>query len=99
MPRVHDLLRRLPPGSRVLDLGAGTGSFDYGRYPELEFFAIEPFVDPDDPAAVAQIARNPRTRFLQQPATDLFGVDDGSVDAVIANNTFEHFGDLTDVFA
>jgi SAM-dependent methyltransferase len=93
---VHDLLRRLAPGSTVLDLGAGNGSFDYTAYPELRIVAVEPTLDPERDGVSPP--ERPHATFLRRSSNALIGVDDGSVDAVVANNTFEHFEDLPGTF-
>jgi SAM-dependent methyltransferase len=38
---VHEILRHLPDGAAVLDLGSGAGSFDRARYPRLRVICLD----------------------------------------------------------
>jgi SAM-dependent methyltransferase len=78
---VHEVLRSLPAGSHVLDLGCGPGSFDHQSFP-LIVIAL----DADLPA------RTPR-RFVQADAA-LLPFAAASFDAVISNHSMEHIAQL-----
>jgi SAM-dependent methyltransferase len=79
---MHEILRILAPGSRVLDLGSGAGSFDAPAYPLLRVIRadLERPVDPPE-------------NFVQCSAAEL-PFPDRSFDAVISNHSFEHFENL-----
>jgi len=78
---VHEILRNLGPGHRVLDLGSGSGSFDAVG----EKFAVIR-ADIDHPHTSV-------SNFAQADAAHLpFG--DQSFDALISNHSLEHFDDL-----
>lgn len=79
----HELLTALPAGGRVLDLGAGSGSFPYARYPALRIAAVD-VVQPD-----AVKAWPPHVRFHRASAEAL-PFRDGTFDLVIANFVLEH---------
>ena len=81
---MHEILRNLTPGDRVLDLGSGAGSFDAGP-----FIAIR--ADLDRPATIA-------TNFVQTDAARL-PFADRVFDAVISNHSLEHFDDLAGALA
>ena len=77
-----DFLRKLPPGARVLDLGARTGSF---QSPRGDLIVIRADLDlpaarPADPYVAADAARLPFAA--------------GSFDAVVSNHSLEHFVEL-----
>ena len=79
---MHEILQNLPPGSRVLDLGSGRGTFDAATFEGV--VAIR--VDLERPQA-------PPPEFIQADASRLpFAA--GAFDAVICNHTLEHFVDL-----
>jgi SAM-dependent methyltransferase len=78
---VHEILRHLPKGARVLDLGSGSGSFEASRYPIVTLRA-----DLDTP-------RTAVANFVQCDAAKLpFAT--GAFSAVISNHSLEHFSDL-----
>ena len=78
---VHEILENLAPGTRVLDIGSGAGSFPSSLGP---FIAIRTDLDrPSSPAA----------NFVQADAAHL-PFADGAFDAVISNHSLEHFHDL-----
>jgi SAM-dependent methyltransferase len=79
---VHEILRSLPDGARVLDLGCASGSFDHQAYP-LVVIAL----DAEPPAAA-----RPR-HFVRGDAAQL-PFASGSFDAIISNHSLEHFTDL-----
>ena len=78
---MHEILRNLPAGSLVLDLGCANGSFP----------------QEDTPATIVKIDRdapgNSRRGFIQSDAARL-PFADGTFDAVISNHSLEHFDDL-----
>jgi SAM-dependent methyltransferase len=78
---MHEILRSLSPGSRVLDLGCATGSF-----PQEATSATIVRVDRDAP-------RNSRGGFVQSDAARL-PFADGTFEAVISNHSLEHFDDI-----
>src|SRR5947207_13632766 len=80
-PMLH-LLAGLPPGSRVLDLGAGSGSFSSAR-PDLLVVRLDlapPASRSSGSWVAADAARLPFAR--------------ASFDAVISNHSLEHFPEL-----
>ena len=93
-----DLFEKLDTGSVVLDLGSGSGSFDYMANTHLEIIGIEPFfLDESDPTVQKARREHPAVRYYETSASDLSAVAASSVDAVVANNTFEHFDDIPGV--
>lgn len=80
------LIDTLPPGARVLDLGAGSGTFPYADYPQLRIAAAE--LRPPPGAGVrfgGRLARASANRLPYRSA---------AFDLVIAHWLFEHVGDL-----
>jgi len=80
------LIDRLPAGSRVLDLGAGAGTFPYGDYPALEVVAAELRPRPGSAATLS--------RRLVCASASCLPFRSGSFDLVIAHWLFEHVDDL-----
>ena len=80
---MHDILRNLPSGARVLDLGSGAGSFGAEHCPH----AIIIRLDPERPPAGAPAG------FVRAVASHL-PFRDGCFDAVIANHSLEHIEEL-----
>jgi SAM-dependent methyltransferase len=76
---MHEILRNLPSGARVLDLGSGAGSFGAEHCPH----ALIVRLDPERPAAGAPPG------FVQADAAHL-PFRNGCFDAVIANHSLEH---------
>jgi hypothetical protein len=76
---MHEILRHLPEGARVLDLGSRGGSFDASAYPVRSFR-----VDLEIPGAGSP------SDFVQADASSL-PFPDASFDAVISNHSLEHF--------
>lgn len=81
---MHEILRSLPAGARVLDLGCQEGSFP-GDWTEATVVRL----DRDAP-------RRCGADFVQGDA-GLLPVAEGSFAAVIANHSLEHFDDLEGV--
>lgn len=79
---MHEILRHLRDGARVLDLGSRSGSFDPGPYP---FLTVR--LDRECPGGSG--SRN----FVQADAARL-PFPPTSFDAVISNHSLEHFEDL-----
>src|SRR5258708_18460764 len=84
---MHEILRHLEAGARVLDLGSGEGSFDPAAYPHLVTVHLD--------------AGFPRERgvsnFVQADAARLPFPDagfDACFDAIIANHILEQVGYL-----
>jgi SAM-dependent methyltransferase len=78
---VHEILRKLPPDARVLDLGCARGSFDASAY-KLTVIRV-------DLEALRPVPSN----FVMASAAALpFG--DRSFNAVISNHSLEHFENL-----
>jgi SAM-dependent methyltransferase len=80
---MHEILRSLPIGSRVLDLGSGDGTFPPGLYPH----AIIIRLDPEWPRTGAHAG------FVQADAAHL-PFRSQSFDAVVANHSLEHLAEL-----
>jgi SAM-dependent methyltransferase len=80
---MHEILRNLPMGTRVLDLGSGGGSFAAEHCPHAVIIRL----DPERPPAGAPPG------FVQADAADL-PFRGGSFDAVIANHSLEHMEQL-----
>lgn len=79
---MHEILRNLPPGARVLDLGCAGGSFPSGDFP---FSAVR--IDLERPDT-----HDPK--FVQADAARL-PFPAACFDAVISNHSLEHFDNLT----
>ena len=77
-----DILQSLPPGARVLDLGARTGSFST---PRTDLSVVRLDLDAPPPGASGAYVRADAARLP-------FG--DGCFDAIVANHSLEHFTDL-----
>jgi predicted RNA-binding Zn-ribbon protein involved in translation (DUF1610 family) len=75
---MHEILRNLRPGSRVLDLGCASGSF--------------PAVA--TPAEIVRVDRDPGGATFVQADAAALPFAGGSFDAVISNHSLEHFVDL-----
>src|SRR5579864_5057254 len=81
---MHEILRHLPAGARVLDLGSRSGSFDASSYPVLVVRA-----DLEVPSD------GHRDGFVCADAAALpFAT--ASFDAIISNHSLEHFERLND---
>ena len=76
---MHEILRHLPDGARVLDLGSRAGSFDASRYPVR---AVR--LDLEIPTGTT------RDDFVQADASSL-PFPDATFDAIISNHSLEHF--------
>jgi len=87
---ITTLIDHLPAGARVLDLGAGSGTFPYERYPGLRIAAAD--LHPRSEA---------RERFggrLARARADRLPFPDAGFDLVIAHWLFEHVDDLTGTY-
>ena len=80
------LIDMLPPGSRVLDLGAGAGTFPYDAYPALEVVAVE--LRPRAGSAASS------SRRLACASASCLPFQGETFDLVIAHWLFEHVDDL-----
>lgn len=76
---MHEILRHLPEGACVLDLGSRSGSFDPSLYPVRTIR-----LDVDFPESAV------RADFVQADAARL-PFRDSAFDAIIANHSLEHF--------
>lgn len=78
--RMHEILDHLAPHARVLDLGSETGSYPAAAYPFLT-------------VCTDRNRQQPRGLFIQADAAHL-PFRARCFDAVIANHSLEHFGEL-----
>lgn len=85
---MHEILRNLAAGQRILDLGCASGSF-----PLAATAARVTRLDRDAPSKTGHAGG-----FVQADAARL-PFPDGSFDAVISNHSLEHFEDLSGVLA
>ena len=79
---MHEILRRLPPNARLLDLGSGSGSFPAGALPGLVVC-----VDAETPQGTRAGC------FVRADAAAL-PFRSRTFDAIISNHSLEHFVDL-----
>ncbi|MES1257335.1 MAG: class I SAM-dependent methyltransferase [Acidobacteriota bacterium] len=79
---MDEILRNLPAGARVLDLGCRSGSFSRDRYPGVNVVGLD-----RDPLSVPGV----RADAAALPFAD------GSFDAIIANHSLEHMDRLSEV--
>ena len=79
---MHEILRHLPRGARVLDLGARHGSFDPDHYPGIVAIRL----DNECASSGGVLADAAHLPFR-----------DGVFDAVVANHSLEHTDHLPDV--
>lgn len=79
---MHEILRHLREGARVLDVGCRGGSFDASLYP-LRTVRVD----------IEAVADNAPVDFVQADAASL-PFPDGSFDVIIANHSLEHFENL-----
>jgi SAM-dependent methyltransferase len=77
---MDELVRDLSPAARVLDLGAGAGSFSYASTRAKVIAMDLAFPLPTQPAAGRVIARS-----------EALPLRDASADVIVCNHTFEHF--------
>jgi SAM-dependent methyltransferase len=82
LERVHEILRNLPPGARVLDLGCAGGSFPSG---DFTFTVVR--IDLERPDTHD-------SKFVQADAA-MLPFPAGCFDALISNHSLEHFDNLT----
>ena len=83
---ITTLIDALPDGARVLDLGAGAGTFPYGSYPALDVTAVELRPRPGSAAT--------RSRRLVCGSGHELPFQSAVFDLVIAHWLFEHVDDL-----
>jgi len=88
-PYLGELVRRVPPGARVLDYGCGIGSD--GLVLLEAGYRVE-FADFDNPST-AYLRWRLRERGLEAPVHDLDGDVPGGFDAAYAFDVIEHVGD------
>ncbi|HYL35657.1 MAG TPA: methyltransferase domain-containing protein [Bryobacteraceae bacterium] len=85
---MHEILRHLPGGARVLDLGSGKGSFGSDCYPGLRLVRLDPL----RPGAE-------RVPGLVLGVAAWLPFRDGAFDAVIASHSLEHVEELERVLS
>ena len=78
-----DLLRELPAGTRVLDLGCGAGTFDYSSFPQLEIHALDERID-------EKVKSFPPHVCFKVGTASAIPERDSSFEVVVANFVFEH---------
>jgi SAM-dependent methyltransferase len=83
---ITTLIDELPAGTRVLDLGAGSGTFPYDNYPRLRIAAADLYPRAD--------ARSRFSERLVQARADCLPFPTASFDLVLAHWLFEHVDDL-----
>lgn len=83
---ITTLIDHLPAGTRVLDLGAGSGTFPYERYPELKIAAADLYPRPEARERFGARLTRARSNRLPFPTA--------AFDLVIAHWLFEHVEDL-----
>jgi SAM-dependent methyltransferase len=79
---VHEILRNLAPGARVLDLGCRDGSFVPESYPDAFVVRLDRAMPPLTHGG-----------FIQADAAHL-PFADGSFNAIVSNHSLEHMDDL-----
>jgi SAM-dependent methyltransferase len=79
---MHEILRHLPRGALVLDLGSQAGSFDAALYP-LRTVRLD----------IQAPAGTPLVPFVRADAARL-PFASASFDAIVSNHSLEHFGEL-----
>lgn len=82
---MFEILRNLPPGARVLDLGSRTGSFVAEGCPGALIVRLD-----------LEAPKEEVEGFVQADASQL-PFRDRSFDALVANHSLEHMDDLTEV--
>jgi SAM-dependent methyltransferase len=82
---MHEILDRLPPGSRVLDLGSQAGSFNASDYPKLVSIAAD-IISPSDTSS-----KNPQGPHFVRADASRLPFASRTFDAIILNHSLEHF--------
>jgi SAM-dependent methyltransferase len=85
---MHEILRHLEAGARVLDLGSGEGSFDPAAYPHVVTVHLDAELPPAGGVSNFVLADAARLPF-----------PNASFDAIVANHSLEHVGDLAATLA
>jgi hypothetical protein len=83
---MHEILRNLTAGARVLDLGSRSGSFAADGYPEIRIVRLD----------LELPERGSRDSFVQADAARL-PFPDRSFDAIVASHSLEHMVELDKV--
>jgi len=80
---MDELVRNLPPSAKVLDLGAGGGSFSYASTP-AQVVAMDLAFSSQRQSCLGSVIA----------AAERLPLEDHSIDVVICNHTLEHFTEL-----
>jgi SAM-dependent methyltransferase len=83
---MHEILDRLPPGSRVLDLGSQGGSFNASDYPKLVSIAAD-IISPTD---ISSKSPQGPLHFVRADASCL-PFASRTFEAIVLNHSLEHF--------
>ena len=85
---MHEWISKLDVSQRVLDLGSGSGSFDYSRY-ACRIVALDA-----DIRSLMTILRDKHHDLVVDSVCHMLPFRDGTFSLVVCNNTLEHFADL-----